>query len=388
MKYFFKISFILLYMCFIIVSCKKYDDTISDERLNELSPTQIKQRDNLNDIAQIVVSIADNNKTYQAIHSAVVDNMKVGMDEQFLFNEMLYPKDNKGPLSDDGGFGKRFKEAISSSKSGSNLESFILSENVQIYWPYSEEWDGISEPVITFDPIEDADENIGYKRRVNDDGLIDYDIVMVNDDYAFENPVWIINFCEMEETEIQKKQNISSKKGYSSKHQLSIGSVRSIVHYDNIFSGGDEYKFCIIGGKIKSMDSAEAYDMIQTIVIPRKYIRRGDWLEFNYELDDDWRVDSLDVELGRKFGLIEYDKNKRVCELKFEPKVVLKGVTVSVGNYSIETESNEGWIKVDTYEDRDQMMRFQNMDMGNGIQNGYRVYAAGGVFWTLPIREF
>ena len=161
MKYFFKISFILLYMCFIIVSCKKYDDTISDERLNELSPTQIKQRDNLNDIAQIVVSIADNNKTYQAIHSAVVDNMKVGMDEQFLFNEMLYPKDNKGPLSDDGGFGKRFKEAISSSKSGSNLESFILSENVQIYWPYSEEWDGISEPVITFDPIEDADENIG-----------------------------------------------------------------------------------------------------------------------------------------------------------------------------------------------------------------------------------
>ncbi len=41
-------------------------------------------------------------------------------------------------------------------------------------------------------------------------------------------------------------------------------------------------------------------------------IRNDKWVNFQYELDDDWYVstDGSTDEGSRQFGLIEYDKNK------------------------------------------------------------------------------
>ncbi len=33
-------------------------------------------------------------------------------------------------------------------------------------------------------------------------------------------------------------------------------------------------------------------------------------------------------------------------------------------------------------------MKVNKTDMGNGLQDGFRVFAAGGVYWTLPVLEF
>ena len=38
----------------------------------------------------------------------------------------------------------------------------LMASDVQIYWPYSEEWDGKTLPVVTFDPGDAAEENLGY----------------------------------------------------------------------------------------------------------------------------------------------------------------------------------------------------------------------------------
>lgn len=349
----------------------------------------------MNSIALTVVDIADSKEIFKEIHSAVNISLSTGLDEQYRFKDILYPSESKIPSlksSKTSDFGTKFKNSIQKnrlkSSSSTDIETFILSEDVQIYWPYSEEWDGVTEPVISFDPITDTDENIGFKKVLQADGSIRIDTVIVNDDYAFENPVWIINFCESEESEIESSVKSAQLKSSSSIHQMSVGWVKSKKHYDNIFNGGDEYKFCIIGGKITSMNTAESFEGIQTVNISRKDIRKKNWKKFYYELDDDWKVGTEDKEMGRKFGLIEFDKNKTTRELKFEPKVTIDKVTISLGSYTIKTESSEGWIKTDNYEDRDQMIRYQKTDMGQGLQDGYRVYGAGDVYWTLPLREF
>jgi hypothetical protein len=387
---------VIFFSSILFTSCEK-DDFSSYEDKNDiyLTTEQIQQKENLNSIALTVVNIADSREIFNEIHSAVNISLSTGLDEQYRFKDILYPAESIIPSlkSFTINFRTKFKNAIKTDKlkssSSEDIESFILSEDVQIYWPYSEEWDGITEPVITFDPIADIDENIGFKRIIKSDGSIKIDTVIVNDDYAFDNPVWIINFCESEEAEINNAVKSAQLKSTSSIHQLSVGWVKNNKHhYDNIFHGGDEYKFCIIGGKITSMNTAETFEAIQTVNISRKDIRKKNWKKFYYELDDNWKVDAEDKELGRKFGLIEFDKNKTTRELKFEPKVTIDKVTVSVGSYTIKTESSEGWIKTDTYEDRDKMIKYQKTDMGNGLKDGYRIYGAGDVYWTLPIREF
>ncbi len=390
------VLFVVFFSSTLFISCEKDDSSDLIEK-NEivLTAKQIQQKENLNSIALTVADIADSKEIFNEIHSAVNVSLTTGLDEQYRFKDILYPSESKIPSlksSKTSDFGIKFKNAIQTnslkSSSLTDIETFILNEDVQIYWPYSEEWDGVAEPVITFDPILDVSENIGFKRVLQEDGSIRIDTVIVNDDFAFNNPVWIINFCETEEAEIESNVKSAQLKSSSSIHQLAVGYVKSTKHYDNIFNGGDEYKFCIIGGKITSMSTAESFEGIQTINISRKDIRKKNWKKFYYELDDDWKVSTEDKELGRKFGLIEFDKKKTTRELKFEPKVTIDKVTVSLGSYTIKTESSEGWIKTDTYEDRDQMIRYQKTDMGHGLKDGYRIYGAGGVYWTLPIREF
>ena len=379
----------------LFTSCEK-DDTSSFKETNDIGLTaeQIKQKENLNSIALIVLDIADSKEIFNEVHSAVNISLNYGLDEQYRFKDILYPTESKIPslkstkIND---FGTKFKDAIRTnrlkSSSSEDIETFILSEDVQIYWPYSQNWDGVSEPVITFDPIAEVDYNIGFKRVLQGDGSIRIDTVIVNDDYAYENPIWIINFSESDDVEIENAVKSAQLKSTTQIHQFSIGWVRATVQYDNIFNGGSEFEFTIIKGELMPMNTAKADKSSVTVHLSRRDIRRETWRRFYYQLDDDWKVGPENKELGRRFGLLEKD-DKTTRELKFEPKVVIKGVTVSLGSYTVKTESREGWIKTDIFECRDMMMRHQLTDMGPGLKDGFRVHGAGGVYWTMPIRRF
>ena len=65
----------------------------------------------------------------------------------------------------------------------------LESSDIQIYWPYSEEWDGKTFPVITFDPNDGSETNVGWK--MNAEGLLVE--VLVDEELARERPVWVIN---------------------------------------------------------------------------------------------------------------------------------------------------------------------------------------------------
>jgi len=403
MKKQFFISTLLVFVLtgLLCTSCEKDDYPILnvDKQETGLTAQQLEQRENLKSIALIVANIATSRELFHEIHKGVNVSLDVGLDEQFRFKDILYPTESKIQAlkaSEVGQFGIKFRDAIRANRTKStlqeDLEAFILREDVQIYWPYSEYWDGIEEPVITFHPIEeDAYENTGFRTVFMPDGSTRIDTIIVDEAFAIENPVWIINFNESE-IEQGRRPFLPPTNPVlpptNLVHQVSIGYARATVQYDGLFGGGSEFKVCFIGGRVTSWNTAESFKAIQTIIFTRREIRRGSWKRFYYELDDDWRISPEVNEGGRKFGLIEFDRRSTTREITFEPKVKIKETTISLGKITWTTESKEGWIKVDTFECRDQMMRTQFIDMGLGLIDRFRVHGAGGVYWTLPIRRF
>lgn len=70
----------------------------------------------------------------------------------------------------------------------------LASSDIQVYWPFSGNWDGSGGlPVITFDPEDESTANIGYRITVDPDGNRQIDTVIVDEQTAMETPVWVVN---------------------------------------------------------------------------------------------------------------------------------------------------------------------------------------------------
>lgn len=70
--------------------------------------------------------------------------------------------------------------------------SALEESDIQIYWPFSENWDGVRTPVITFDPSDGSESNIGYE-IIYEDGVRKVREITVDEQIASERPVWVVN---------------------------------------------------------------------------------------------------------------------------------------------------------------------------------------------------
>ena len=69
----------------------------------------------------------------------------------------------------------------------------LEESDMQIYWPYSEDWDGKAFPIITFDPGDGSEYNYGYQAVRGEDGSVEIQSVYVDEQVAMSRPVWVIN---------------------------------------------------------------------------------------------------------------------------------------------------------------------------------------------------
>ena len=162
----------------------------------------------LSDVASILSSIPLHNSHIAEVHSAVISSSGNGYDEEYTMKNLFESpgsgvgdKTTKGtpvtnPLRDlitehirSGAFTK----ASSSVMDPDAFLSALTSSDIQIYWPFSENWNENDFPVITFDPESGADTNIGYKLVLNDDGTRHVEEVVVTEEMAEERPVWVVN---------------------------------------------------------------------------------------------------------------------------------------------------------------------------------------------------
>ena len=143
--------------------------------------------------------------------------------------------------------------------------STLENSDVQIYWPYSDGWDGETMPVITFDPGNGAEYNTGYEIVTDPKGHRSVREVIVDEELALTRPVWVMNRNSdsgYETLETWKKQHpewgsgggeiiILPKAENCAKPLSGDGKVRSLVlkdfkmlrNYDCWFAGASEFFF-------------------------------------------------------------------------------------------------------------------------------------------------
>ena len=184
-------------------SCEVVDVEVEDPEKEQQDTVQIA----LKDVAGILAQIPLQDMHVREVYGAVGSSSGNGYDEEYTMKHIFgnpgagvgekatkAPVDN--PLRDLIEHHVRSGAATKAGAPVSDADAYLealVSSDIQIYWPYSDGWNGETLPVITFDPENEAKTNIGYKLVVNDDGSRHVEEVVVDEAMAAERPVWVVN---------------------------------------------------------------------------------------------------------------------------------------------------------------------------------------------------
>ncbi len=187
------------------VGCEVLDND-PDKHVNKKDSTYV----GLEEVAEILAHLSLKNGQLKEVHSAVTSSSGNGYDEEYTMKHLF-----ESPGAGVGEEGTKAGAAVESplrdliedyvysesvTKSGESRiddpEAFLcalMDSDIQIYWPFSEEWDGETMPIITFDPEDGSEVNKGYKFFIDDDGFRRVEEVLVDEAMAEKAPVWVVN---------------------------------------------------------------------------------------------------------------------------------------------------------------------------------------------------
>lgn len=297
----------------------------------------------LEEVAQLLSSLQMDVPHLEEVHDAVSSSSGNGYDEEYTMSDLftvpgsgvgddLLPSKSasvyQNPLSEL--IRDYLYSSVAATKSSDgvadvsddefvqNYINSLMSSDIQIYWPFSSEWDGKTMPVITFDPEDDTSVNVGYRTSVGENGEIVVDTVIVDEAFASENPVWVVNrnnddkylSLEMlrnlgpgtivgggEVVVMPGKAKVSPAAWTTSLRTLLIKDFTMKRNYDSWFAGASEF-FVKCGAVEDFTASTEAELQLYSpsvtdfmIVVKRKQV--GLPQPFNAVLVSDW-TDQLD----------------------------------------------------------------------------------------------
>ena len=197
-------------------------------------------------------------------------------------------------------------------RAGSFLEA-LADAGLQIYWPYSEDWDGVTMPVMTFNPDDEAKfsdragnvrpsdgSNIGFLREQLPGGSWIVKEIVVDEDYARCNPVWVVNCNEdsshmtpqMIEALCPERSAQVLTRSYSDCKTLVLKEFKAHRNYDSWFAGGSEFFVkcgALNGFTATTEDELKLYTPSVTdmmINVKRKQV--GNSIRFNTVVVSEW----------------------------------------------------------------------------------------------------
>lgn len=163
----------------------------------------------LQEVASILSAVPLEGEHLYEVHSAVTSSSGNGYDEEYTVRDMfsvpgkgvgenqtrstkIYDNPLKS-LIENHVRSEAFTKSTGEARNAEDFLNALMSSDIQIYWPFSEDWDGSALPVITFDPEDGSEVNIGYRIEVDDDGSRRIREIAVDEDLARRNPVWVVN---------------------------------------------------------------------------------------------------------------------------------------------------------------------------------------------------
>lgn len=174
---------------------EELSDVSDFERNVTQSPEKNWETSELRNIATMLCKVQIDTSVCREVHEACTKALENGMDETYRFSELLHPTLTTRSTATPN-LGARINRYFAAPFIRSVQEASIdlkalAASKVQIYWPYSEDWDGKTLPLISFAPKDENQEwNIAYK--FDDQGVI-VDSIMVNEESMMQRPIWIIN---------------------------------------------------------------------------------------------------------------------------------------------------------------------------------------------------
>lgn len=230
----------------------------------------------LDDMAVLLSNIPLDDVHLNEVHNAVSSSSGNGYDEEYTMRD-LFTRPGSGvgdvEVRSARAYDNPLKDLIEDYlrktpmvKSGSSPDpdaylAALTDSDIQIYWPYSESWDGEQMPIITFDPEDGSEVNIGYKIIKDDDGFRRVEEVVVDEEVAMTQPVWVVNRntdAGYKTLEMLRKENPEWGEGggnivirpqQSSRDSKDGGVSRSLLlkeftmkrNYDSWFAGASEF---------------------------------------------------------------------------------------------------------------------------------------------------
>lgn len=205
-------------------------------------------------VARILAELPIGSDQLQEVRRAVISSSGNGYDEEYTMESLF--------LSPGCGVGETATKAeppgtpirdlleqylsrrIGTKADGGEVQAFMDSlskSGLQIYWPYSENWDGETFPLITFDPGFGAESNYAYKARHDADGIVLVDSVLVDERLAMQRPVWVINSNEDSGFAPEDFFRTDMPPTRSANRHLILKSIRMLRNYDSWFGGASEF---------------------------------------------------------------------------------------------------------------------------------------------------
>lgn len=321
MKKFRKYFILVVLQAAMLVSCEIVDDDphkyVDGESYVELS-----------EVARVFAGIPIRQCHLQEVYDAVCSSSGNGYDEEYTMTD-LFTCPGAGVGDDDQTRSEEkyqqplralIQEHLLSTKSVDGIPDpqrwldELTESDIQIYWPYSDGWDGEEFPIITFDPEDDSDVNIGYRLSLDAEGNRVVEEVIVDEQMAMSFPVWVINrnsdasyktleMLRKEDPEwgegggsiIVKPKTRSTPSGADEptiNRALILKDFKMKRNYDCWFAGGSE--FFVKVGSVKDFTASTEAELklynpkITDFMIVVKRSQEGMVIPFNAMLISDW----------------------------------------------------------------------------------------------------
>lgn len=248
-------------------------------------------------VAQMLAGLPLSLDQIREVRDGVEASSANGYDEEYTFADMF--------ASPGRGVGDKLTGTRSAVEYSSPLSSMVTggfkdnlaASGLQIYWPYSENWDGAALPVITYASELALESNVGFMRESLPDGTWIVKEIAVDEDYAKSHPVWVVNWNEdsgaMTPQMLSKlrPETVETRSSNDFK-TLRLKEFKAHNQYDPWLSGGSE--FFIKCGSLKAFTAAVAADLTQytpeitdlMIKVKRKQV--GSALRYNTILVSEW----------------------------------------------------------------------------------------------------
>jgi hypothetical protein len=320
-------------------------------------------------LTNILLNISNDNQLVSSVHNYIKESLEYGLDEIVFVDEIMNPNKYTAQFSSGGKLSNYFNNIAQLSGETAlrkeNDERLSINE-LEIYWPYSEDWDGKSVPVITFissdrEGLEKDRENIdnytvtAYRFTNLGKGMFKIDSLLVNEEYAMKNPVWVIrNQSVKVEDIIDLKKNHNFTKIYPRNEKLikkngvqvratpyriaetTVTSIKSEEQHDDWLNGGSEYHiywfFPTRTFGLSTHTTGEIY-------FSRKEIKNKTTKDINFGANYDWESGQS----HNRLKVLEYDPGKDTkYEVKFMASYKPKdSSTTYTGEYSTTITKNK-----------------------------------------------